>query len=65
MTGSDQPDLIGVHDGLDPVTQAKLGQHPSHMGFDRRFGEKKLGGDLGVGEPSGYFDQDLPLSVGK
>src|SRR5207237_1301718 len=33
---TDEAGLVGVHDGLDPVPQAQLGQDVADMGPDRR-----------------------------
>jgi len=31
VSGGYQPGFVGEHDGLDPVAQAELGQHPADM----------------------------------
>src|SRR5215469_2446634 len=46
----DEADLVGVHDGLDPVAQAQLGHDVTDVRLDRGLGDVQQRCDLRVGQ---------------
>src|SRR5215469_10610379 len=63
--GADQAVLVGVDDGLDPVTQAEFGQDAADVGLDGCLGQEEPLGDLGVGVAGGDLDEDLAFPHGQ
>ena len=43
-----EPGLVGQDDGLDPVAQGELGQHPADVGLHGALLDHELSGDLGI-----------------
>ena len=65
MPGGYQPGFVGEHDGLDPVAQAELGQHPADMNLHCALGQEQAGRNLAVGHARGYTGEDRLLAAGQ
>ncbi len=57
----DQPGLVRQHDGLHPVAETQLGQHPTDVGLHRALLDHEAAGDLPVGESLGDQPQHVEL----
>jgi hypothetical protein len=65
VPGGYQPGFAGEHDGLDPVAQAELGQHPADMNLHCALGQEQAGRDHAVGHARGDAAEDVLLAAGQ
>jgi len=55
--------LVGEYDSLHPVAEPELGQDAPDVGLHSGLRQVHPPGDLRVGEPLGYFGQNLAFAV--
>jgi|SRR5215207_6045267 hypothetical protein len=63
LARSDEAGLVGQHNRLHPVPQAKLRKDAPHMGPNCRLGHVELTGDLRVGQAACYELEHLRFAI--
>jgi hypothetical protein len=63
--GRDETVLIGENNGLHPIAQAELSQHPSHVSLDCGLGDGQCRRYLRVGQAGGEQPENLDLPRGQ